>query len=112
MSDRRLLEYLQTDIWVRFQKLRGRRAVYFCADDTHGTAITIRARLEGRTEEQLIGDMNGQHQREFALFDIQFDQYGSTHSQENRALCAEIWAALRKEGLVAEREVKQLFDVQ
>ncbi len=107
-----LVEYLQTDIWVRFQRLRGRRVVYFCADDTHGTAITIRARLEGRTEEQLIADMNVQHQREFGLFDIQFDQYGSTHSPENRALCAEIWAALRKEGLVVEREVTQLFDVQ
>jgi methionyl-tRNA synthetase len=107
-----LVEYLQTDIWVRFQRLRGHDAVYVCADDTHGTAITIRARQEGRSEEEVIGAMNEQHQRDFATFQVTFDQYGSTHSAENRALCAEIWAALRKEGLVAEREVKQLFDTK
>ncbi len=107
-----LVEYTQTDIWVRFQQLRGHRTVYVCADDTHGTAITIRARQEGRTEEQVIGDMNAQHQRDFATFQIRFDQYGSTHSAENRALCAEIWAALRKADLVVEREVKQLYDTK
>ncbi|HEX4335023.1 MAG TPA: methionine--tRNA ligase [Polyangiaceae bacterium] len=107
-----LVEYTQTDFWVRFQRLRGHDAHYFCADDTHGTAITIRARQEGRTEEQVIGDMNAQHQRDFATFGVSFDQYGSTHSDENRGLCAEIWAALRKAGLVVEREVKQLFDVK
>jgi methionyl-tRNA synthetase len=106
-----LVEYTQTDFWVRFQRLRGHRTVYVCADDTHGTAITIRARQEGRTEEQVIADMNAQHQRDFATFQVSFDQYGSTHSAENRALCAEIWAALRKAGLVVERDVKQLFDV-
>ncbi|HVW30693.1 MAG TPA: methionine--tRNA ligase [Polyangiaceae bacterium] len=107
-----LVEYTQTDIWVRFQRLRGHRVVYVCADDTHGTAITIRARQEERTEEQVIADMNAQHQRDFATFQIRFDQYGSTHSAENRALCAEIWSALRKAGLVVEREVKQLYDVK
>ncbi|HEX3597170.1 MAG TPA: methionine--tRNA ligase [Polyangiaceae bacterium] len=107
-----LVEYTQTDIWVRFQRLRGHRTHYFCADDTHGTAITIRARQEGRSEEQVISDMSAQHQRDFATFQIAFDQYGSTHSPENRALCAEIWAALRKAGLVVEREVKQLFDTK
>ena len=60
-----LVEYTQTDIWVRFQRLRGANVVYVCADDTHGTAITIRARQEGRTEEQVIGDMNAQHPRDF-----------------------------------------------
>ncbi len=107
-----LVEYIQTDIWVRFQRLNGRRAVYVCADDTHGTAVMIRARQEGRTEAELISGMNAAHQRDFAGFQIRFDHYGSTNSEENRALCATLWASIRKAGLVAEREVKQLFDVK
>lgn len=105
-----LVEYVQTDIWVRFQKLRGERCIYICADDTHGTAIMIRARQEGRKEEALIADMQAAHERDFAGFQIEFDNYGSTHSPENRDLCAEIWAALRRAGLVFEREVTQLYD--
>ena len=73
-----LVEYIQTDIWVRFQKLRGHRCVFICADDTHGTAIMIRARQEGRSEEALIADMREHHIRDFAGFDIEFDNYGST----------------------------------
>lgn len=75
-----LVEYIQTDIWVRFQKLIGNRCVYICADDTHGTAIMIRARKEGRSEEELIAEMSVAHQRDFADFHIQFDHYGSTNS--------------------------------
>lgn len=105
-----LVEYLQTDIWVRFQKLRGNRCVYFCADDTHGTAIMIRARSEGITEEELIGRMRQAHIEDFAAFDIEFDNYGSTHSDENRQLCAEFWKALRRAGLVSEKDVTQLYD--
>jgi methionyl-tRNA synthetase len=107
-----LVEYIQTDIWVRFQKLAGHRCVYLCADDTHGTAIMIRARQEGRSEEALIADMQAAHERDFAGFQIEFDNYGSTHSAENRALCGEIWAALRKAGLISEREVTQLYDAE
>ena len=69
----RLVEYIQTDIWVRFQKMRGNRCIYICADDTHGTAIMIRARSEGRSEEALIGNMSEAHQRDFSGFGIQFD---------------------------------------
>ncbi|MGH7138949.1 MAG: methionine--tRNA ligase, partial [Pirellulales bacterium] len=105
-----LVEYIQTDIWVRFQKLTGNRCVYLCADDTHGTAIMIRARQEGRSEEAVIADMQAAHERDFAGFQIEFDNYGSTHSSENRALCAEIWSALRQAELVFEREVTQLYD--
>ncbi len=105
-----LVEYIQTDIWVRFQRMRGARVIYLCADDTHGTAIMIRARQEGRTEEALIADMNAAHRRDFAGFQIAFDHYGSTNSQRNREYCAEIWSALRKNDYVAEREVTQLFD--
>ena len=105
-----LVEYIQTDIWVRFQKLRGNRCVYVCADDTHGTAIMIRARKEGRSEEEVIADMRAAHIRDFAAFDIEFDNYGSTNSDENKALCAELWQSIRDSGLVKEKDVEQLFD--
>ncbi|QDT71574.1 methionine--tRNA ligase [Lacipirellula limnantheis] len=107
-----LVEYIQTDIWVRFQKLFGNDCRYMCADDTHGTAIMIRARQEGRSEEELIADMQAAHEQDFAGFGIEFDNYGSTHSEENRALCHEIWAAIRKANLVKEESVEQLFDPQ
>jgi methionyl-tRNA synthetase len=107
-----LVEYIQTDIWVRFQRLRGNRCIYICADDTHGTAIMIRARQEGRTEEQLIAEMQQQHERDFAGIGVSFDNYGSTHSPENRALCNQIWAAIRQAGLVKTKDVEQLYDVQ
>jgi len=107
-----LVEYVQTDIWVRFQKLVGNRCRYFCADDTHGTATMIRARQEGRREDDLIAEMQAAHERDFAAFDIEFDNYGSTHSPENRALCEEFWRAIRKAGLVTECDVEQLFDPQ
>ena len=107
-----LLEAIQTDIWVRFQKLLGNRCIYVCADDTHGTAMMIRARKEGRSEEELIAEMQAAHERDLAGFDIEFDNYGSTHSPENRALCEEFWRAIRKAGLVKERDVEQLYDPQ
>jgi methionyl-tRNA synthetase len=105
-----LVEYIQTDIWARFQKLRGNKCAYICADDTHGTAIMIRARQEGRPETELIADMREAHLRDFTGFDIAFDHYGSTHSEHNRAICHEIWQALRSAGLVVEKEVTQLYD--
>lgn len=105
-----LVEYVQTDIWVRFQKLRGHQCLYLCADDTHGTAIMIRARQEGRSEEDLIAEMQQEHEQDFADFQIEFDNYGSTHSPENEKLCGEIWASIRAAGLVKEQDVAQLFD--
>ena len=105
-----LVEYLQTDIWVRFQKLRGNRCVFMCADDTHGTAIMISARNAGVSEEEFIAEMQQAHERDFAAFGIEFDNYGSTNSDENRELCGEIWSALREADLVVERDVTQLFD--
>ncbi|MEN6450586.1 MAG: methionine--tRNA ligase [Thermoguttaceae bacterium] len=107
-----LVEYIQTDVWVRFQKLRGRRCVYMCADDTHGTAIMIRARQEGLGEEELIARMRQAHVADFGGFQIEFDNYGSTNSPETRKYCVEIWTALRKAGLVEERSVTQLYDTQ
>ncbi|MFW6170468.1 MAG: methionine--tRNA ligase [Planctomycetota bacterium] len=105
-----LVEYIQTDIWVRFQKLRGHRCIFMCADDTHGTAIMMRARQEGRTEEELITRMQEAHLRDFHAFDIEFDNYGSTNSPENRRLCGEVWQAIRRADLVIEEDVDQLYD--
>lgn len=107
-----LVEYLQTDIWVRFQKMRGNRCLYICADDTHGTAISIRAQKEGRSEEDLIADMSEAHQRDFAGFGIEFDNYGSTNSEESLKFCHEIWQSLRDAEMVVERDIDQLFDVE
>ncbi len=105
-----LVEYIQTDIWVRYQKLRGNQCIYLCADDTHGTAIMIRARNEGRSEEDLIASMSESHQRDFANFGIEFDHYGSTNSEENRELCAQFWCSLHEAGLVTESTIEQLYD--
>ncbi len=107
-----LVEYLQTDIWVRFQKMSGNHCVYICADDTHGTAITIRAQAEGRSEEDLIAEVSQAHQRDFSGFGIEFDHYGSTNSEESRAICHEIWTALRKADMIKEEEIDQLFDTE
>lgn len=105
-----LVEYIQTDIWVRFQKLFGNRCVFVCADDTHGTAIMLRARNEGRSEVEVIAEMKTSHEADFAGFDIAFDNYGSTNCPENYELGKQFWSSLRKAGLVVEREVSQLYD--
>jgi len=105
-----LVEYIQTDIWARFQRLRGHEVGYMCADDTHGAAIMIRAQKEGRTPEALIASMREEHQRDFAAFGISFDHYGSTNSPANKAVCDGIWRRLRERGMVVERQVQRLFD--
>ena len=107
-----LVEYIQTDIFVRFQKLRGHEAIYLCADDTHGTAIMIRARAEGRSERELVADMRAAHLADFAGFQVAFDHYGSTDSDSNRRLCGDLWRALRQRSLVVSRDVRQLYDPQ
>jgi methionyl-tRNA synthetase len=105
-----LLEAIQTDIWVRFQKLAGNRCIYICADDTHGTAIMISAQKAAVTEEAFIARMNQEHRRDLAGFQIAHDNYGSTHSPENRELCGQFWRALRAAGLIVEKDVSQLYD--
>ena len=105
-----ILESVQTDIWVRFQKLRGHECLYVCADDTHGTATMIRARQEGRTEAELIADMQAAHVADLTGFDIGHDNYGSTNDPENEQLCQTIWKSIRAAGLVKEADVEQLFD--
>ena len=105
-----LVEYIQTDVWVRFQKLRGNECIYLCADDTHGTAIMMSAQRTGCSEEEWIARVQDEHERDFAGFHIEFDNYGSTNSPENYELCKKFWQAFRDSGLVKEQVVTQLFD--
>src|SRR5690606_28363248 len=98
--------------WVRFQKTRGHRVLYICADDTHGAAIMMRAQKEGRSEEEMVAEMQAHHERDSAAFQIQFDNFGSTNSPSNRKLCAQVWKSLREKGLVVEKQVTQLFDAE
>ncbi|WP_445619447.1 methionine--tRNA ligase [Kushneria sp. Sum13] len=105
-----LLEYIQTDIWVRFQKSRGHECHYVCADDAHGTAIMLRAEQEGITSQQLIDRVNAEHQADFARFGVAFDNYYSTHSEENRVHSERIYRALRDGGFIATRDVEQMYD--
>ncbi|TNC85646.1 MAG: methionine--tRNA ligase [Thalassolituus sp.] len=105
-----LLEYIQTDIWVRFQKSRGHACTYVCADDAHGTAIMLRAEKEGLTPEEQIARVKAEHETDFADFQIAFDNFHSTHSEENRELSASIYKACRDKGHIATRSIKQLYD--
>ena len=105
-----LMEVIQTDIWVRLQKLQGHDCVYVCADDAHGTAIMLSAEEEGITSQQLIDRVNEQHPRDFADFLIGFDNYYSPHSEENRILSESIYHAIDDNGHIARRKIKQLFD--
>ena len=105
-----LLEHIQTDIWVRFQKMRGHHVVYVCADDTHGTATMLKAEQEGTTPELLIERIRTEHENDLRRFLISYDNYYSTHSPENRKLSELIYERLDKRGLIFTREVAQLYD--
>lgn len=105
-----LVEYIQTDIWVRFHKMRGYECHYVCADDTHGTPVMLRAEAEGVTPEALIERMHTEHTRDFSAFHIEFDNYYSTHSEETRLLSEDIYLRLKKRGLIAVRTIEQLYD--
>jgi methionyl-tRNA synthetase len=107
-----LVEYIQTDIWVRFQKLCGNTCYYFCADDTHGTPIMIRAKSEGITPEQLIERMGVQHLRDFTGFNIEFDNYYTTHSPENRQFSETIYQRAAAAGSIVEKKILQAYDEQ
>ncbi len=105
-----LVEYIQTDIWVRFQKLQGNECWYVCADDAHGTPIMLRAEAEGVTPEELIARVHQEHSRDFATFLVDFDNFYSTHSAENRALSEQIFQRLDTAGHIMRRTIKQLYD--
>ena len=105
-----LVEYIQTDIWVRYQKMCGHTCYYVCADDAHGTAIMLRADQEGITPEQLIERVSEEHQRDFAGFSVGFDNYHSTHSPENKELTESIYLKLREAGHIVRRVISQAYD--
>ena len=104
-----LVEYIQTDFWVRFQKMRGHECVYVCADDTHGTPVMIRARAEGITPEQLIARSHEAHLKDFTDFEVAFDNYYTTNSPENKELSERIFAAAEKGGCITAKSSPQLY---
>jgi len=105
-----LVEYIQTDIWARFQKMRGHRCFYVCADDAHGTPIMLRARQDGIEPEELIARVAEEHKADFADFRIGFDNYHSTHSPENRHYACLIYERNRDKGHIANRTITQAYD--
>ncbi len=105
-----LVEYIQTDIWVRFQKMRGNQCTYVCADDAHGTPIMLRAQQEGIAPEALIERIGREHRTDFAGFNIGFDNYYSTHSPENQAFANLIYRRLQAAGYIATRTITQAYD--
>ena len=105
-----LVEYIQTDIWVRFQKMRGNNVVFVCADDAHGTPIMLKARELGISPEQLIERIHREHYADFSDFLIEFDNYHSTHSVENRELASMIFLRNKAAGHIATREIEQAYD--
>ncbi|KZW99827.1 methionine--tRNA ligase [Pseudoalteromonas luteoviolacea] len=105
-----LLEYIQTDVWSRFQKMRGHEAYYVCADDAHGTPIMLNAQKQGITPEEMVKNVSIERQRDFADFNIVFDNYHSTHSEENKALSELIYTRLNDKGHIKKHTISQLFD--
>ena len=105
-----LVEYIQTDIWVRFQKMRGHECTYVCADDAHGTAIMLKAEQNGITPEEQIANVKAEHEKDFAEFLIEFDNFHSTHSEENQALAELIYNRLVENNHIASRQITQAYD--
>jgi methionyl-tRNA synthetase len=107
-----LVEYVQTDIWVRFQRLAGHAVTYVCASDAHGTPIMLKAREQGVTPEALVERYRAEHRRDFAAFHVAFDNYHSTHSPENRALTEAMFARLDQGGHITRRSIVQAYDAE
>ncbi|MEN4910140.1 methionine--tRNA ligase [Erwinia amylovora] len=105
-----MLEHIQADIWVRYQRMRGHQVYFICADDAHGTPIMLKAQQIGIAPEQMIADMSQEHQTDFAGFDISYDNYHSTHSEENRELSELIYTRLKENGFIKNRTISQLYD--
>ncbi len=105
-----MLEHIQADIWVRFQRMRGNEIHFVCADDAHGTPIMLNAAKQGITPEQLIEKAKADHVADFKGFNISFDNYHSTHSEENREITTEMYKKLRANGFIKSRVISQLFD--
>jgi len=107
-----ILEYIQTDIWVRFQRLRGNKCIFVCADDAHGTPIMLKARELGITPEELVASVGEEHRHDFQDFLISVDNYYTTHSPENRELSTLIYKRLQAGGHIVRRSIRQFYDEQ
>src|SRR5688572_929632 len=107
-----IIEAVHTDVWVRFQRLRGHDCIYVCAEDTHGTPVMIRAQAEGITPEELIARVTEEHRRDYEGFLIGLDQFHSTHSRENQAITVAMYEKLRDAGYIKRRSVRQAYDEQ
>ncbi|MEI7186260.1 methionine--tRNA ligase [Dickeya dianthicola] len=105
-----MLEHIQADIWVRYQRMRGSQVHFICADDAHGTPIMLKAQQMGVAPEQMIATVSQEHQQDFAGFNISYDNYHSTHSEENRELSGLIYRRLKENGFIKNRTISQLFD--
>lgn len=105
-----MVEHIQTDVWVRFQKMRGHQCFYVCADDTHGTPVMLAAQKAGLTPEAMIAQVHDEHLADFTGFHIGYDNYYSTHSEENRAFIEQIYHALKADGKIVARTIEQLYD--
>ncbi|WP_127959786.1 methionine--tRNA ligase [Serratia microhaemolytica] len=105
-----MLEHIQADIWVRYQRMRGHQVYFICADDAHGTPIMLKAQQLGIQPEQMIAQMQLEHQQDFAGFAISYDNYHSTHSEENRELATLIYRRLKENGHIKQRTISQLYD--
>ena len=105
-----MVEHIQTDVWVRFQKMRGHECYYVCADDTHGTPVMLAAQKKGISPEDMIAQVREDHLADFTGFGIGYDNYYTTHSEENRELSSEIYQALKVNGKIVSRTIEQLFD--
>ncbi|WP_343870984.1 methionine--tRNA ligase [Tatumella terrea] len=105
-----MLEHIQADIWVRYQRMRGNTVWFICADDAHGTPIMLKAQQLGISPEKMIEEMSQEHQQDFAGFNISYDNYHSTHSDENRVLSEKIYGSLKNNGFIKNRTISQLFD--
>ncbi len=105
-----MLEHIQADIWVRYQRMRGNQVYFICADDAHGTPIMLKAQQMGIAPEQMIAEMSQEHQTDFAGFEISYDNYHSTHSEENRELSELIYTRLKENGFIKNRTISQLYD--
>ncbi len=107
-----MVEHIQTDVWVRFQRMRGNECYFVCADDAHGTPIMLRAQQEGISPEVLIARVKDEHQRDFAGFNISYDNYYTTHSEENRHFAEFIYKAARDAGHIEQRTIRQAYDAE
>lgn len=105
-----MLEHIQADVWVRFQRMRGNEVHFICADDAHGTPIMLKAQQLGIEPEQMIAAVSQEHQKDFSDFNISYDNYHSTHSEENRELSSLIYGRLKENGFIKNRTISQLYD--